>query len=112
MQRPMVVVYRVSQISFWIAKLLVKVAHVAIVNLLAGREIVPELLQDAMRPERIANELRTLLDDPNARAKQLQGLADVRASLGQPGASARAAEEVLGLLASPDVDAATKRAPP
>ncbi|MBS2029659.1 MAG: lipid-A-disaccharide synthase [Deltaproteobacteria bacterium] len=110
MQRPMVVVYRVSQISFWIAKLLVKVAHVAIVNLLAGKEIVPELLQADMQPERIAGELRRLLDDPVARSKQLQGLAEVRTSLGQPGASARAADEVLGLLTPTGVEAPTNRA--
>lgn len=99
MERPLVVVYRVSQLTYWIARLLVKVAHVAIVNLLAGREVVPELIQGAMRPARIAAELQRLLDDPAARAQQLRDLAEVRQKLGAPGAASRAADEVLALLA-------------
>jgi lipid-A-disaccharide synthase len=98
MGRPLVVVYRVSAITYWIARALVNVAHVAIVNLLAGREVVPELIQHAMSPTRIAAEVRRLLDDPGARDKQLADLAEVRASLGSTGASARAAEEVLSML--------------
>lgn len=98
MQRPLVVVYRVSALTYWIARLLVKVAHVAIVNLLAGREIVPELIQGAMKPARIALEVQRLLDDPAARAQQLEALAAVRAQLGEPGAAARAADEVLALV--------------
>jgi len=98
MQRPMVVVYRVSRITYFIAKRLVRVAHVALVNLLAGRRIVPELIQGAMRPARIAEEVQRLLDDPAARGLQLAELAQVRAGLGDPGASGRAADQVLALL--------------
>jgi lipid-A-disaccharide synthase len=98
MQRPMVVVYRASTLTYWIARMLVKVAHVALVNLLAGREVVPELIQGAMQPARIAKEIAALLDDPAVRDRQLAGLAEVRAGLGAPGASARAAAEVLELL--------------
>jgi lipid-A-disaccharide synthase len=98
MQRPLVVVYRVSQLTYWIARLLVRVAHVAIVNLLAGREVVPELIQGAMRPERIVVEVQRLLGDPAARDQRLRDLAEVRAQLGDSPASARAADEVVRLL--------------
>jgi lipid-A-disaccharide synthase len=98
MGKPLVVVYRVSRVTWWIARLLVRVAHVALVNLLAGREIVPELLQDAMKPARIAAEVRRLFDDEQARAQMLAALEGVRATLGPAGASQRAAEEVDALM--------------
>jgi lipid-A-disaccharide synthase len=94
MLRPMVVVYRLSWLSWVVGRLLVKVAHVALVNLLAGRRLVPELLQGDARGERMANEIDRLLDDPAARDAQLAGLREVRASLGAPGAPRRVAEEI------------------
>jgi lipid-A-disaccharide synthase len=97
MLRPLVVVYRVAPLTYFIAKRMVKVAHVAIVNLLAGRLVVPELIQGAMTPARIVAEVRKLLDDPELRARQLADLSAVRSGLGEPGASARAAEAVLAL---------------
>lgn len=100
MLRPLVVVYRVAPLTYLVARLLVKVAHVAIVNLLAGRRIVPELIQGAMTPKRIVAEVRRLLDDPTARATQLRDLAAVREGLGAKGASARAAEAVLEVWAA------------
>jgi lipid-A-disaccharide synthase len=98
MLRPMVVVYRVSWLSALVARLLVKIAHVALVNLLAGRRLVPELLQGEARGERMAGELERLLGDPAAREAQLAGLREVRASLGEPGAPGRVAEEVARFL--------------
>jgi lipid-A-disaccharide synthase len=64
------------------------------VNLLAGRRLVPELLQGEARAERMAGELERLLGDPAAREAQLAGLREVRASLGEPGAPRRVAEEI------------------
>jgi lipid-A-disaccharide synthase len=98
MLRPMVVVYRLSWLSWIIGRLLVKVAHVALVNLLAGRRIVPELLQGEARGERMALELDRLLGDPVAREAQLAGLREVRASLGEPGAPRRVADEIARYL--------------
>ena len=99
MRRPMVVVYRMAWLSYLLAKLLVRVAHFALVNVLAGRRLVPELLQREASPERMAEEVERLLGDPVAREAQLQGLDEVRGSLGSPGAARRVAEEIVGVLA-------------
>lgn len=97
MLRPMVVVYRVSALSWLIGRLLVRVAHVALVNLLAGRRLVPELLQSALTPSSVVSEVKRLWSGP-ARDEVLEGLTQVRQSLGPKGAAERAAEEVLSLV--------------
>ncbi len=98
MQRPLVVVYKVSWLTGLIGRLLLKVAHVALVNLLAKRRLVPELLQGEMTPARIVAEVRRLWRPGPDRDEVIRGLAQVRQTLGPPGAAARAAEEVLALL--------------
>lgn len=98
MLRPMVVVYRVAALTYWIARALVNVAHVSLVNLLAGRRVVPELLQHDFTAERTATEIERLLNEPAAREAQLEGLRAIRATLGEPGAAERAAEELQRLL--------------
>jgi lipid-A-disaccharide synthase len=94
MLRPMVVVYKLSWLTYLVGRLVVRIAHFALVNILAGRRIVPELLQRDASPERMADEVERLLGDRAAREEQLQGLREVRASLGEPGAARRVAEEV------------------
>jgi lipid-A-disaccharide synthase len=98
MQRPLVVVYRVSLITYLVGRLMLKVAHVSLVNLLAGRRLVPELLQGEMTPERIASEVRRVWEPGPPREEMLRGLEEVRGRLGGPGAAERAAEAVLELL--------------
>ncbi|MFP2961316.1 lipid-A-disaccharide synthase [Myxococcus sp. 1LA] len=98
MQRPLVVVYRVSLITYWVGRLMLKVAFVSLINLLAGRRVVPELLQEEMTPERIAEEVRRVWIPGAPREEMLQGLAEMRGRLGETGAAARAAESVLELL--------------
>lgn len=98
MQRPLVVVYRVSFLTYLIGRMLLKVAHVALVNLLAGRRVVPELLQGEMTPERIAGEIRQVWQAGKPRDEMLAGLAHMRQTLGEGGAAGRAAEAVLELL--------------
>ncbi len=100
MLRPMVVVYRFSWLTYLVAKVLVRVAHFALVNILAGRRLVPELLQGEASPRRMAGEIERLLGDPEARNAQLAGLAEVRASLGAPGAPRRVAEELAAMLST------------
>ncbi|WIG98194.1 lipid-A-disaccharide synthase [Myxococcus sp. SDU36] len=98
MQRPLVVVYRVSLITYWVGRLMLKVAFVSLINLLAGRRVVPELLQGEMTPERIAEEVRRVWIPGAPREEMLQGLAQMRGRLGETGAATRAAETVLELL--------------
>ncbi len=99
MRRPMVVVYKMSWLSYFLARLLVRVAHFALVNVLAGRRLVPELLQREASPERMAGEVERLLSDPAARQAQLGGLDEVRGALGGPGAARRVADEIAGVIA-------------
>lgn len=92
---PMVVVYRTSWLTYTLAKSLVHVRDFALVNLIAGRRVVPELLQGEVTGPRIADELRTLLNERTRRSVMLSALAEVRQRLGEPGASDRAARRVL-----------------
>lgn len=89
---PMVVGYRLQPVSYALAKILVTVPNVALVNLIVGRTVVPELLQKAWRPERLAAVSSEILN--NRAAHQKVGLADARALLGSPGASRQAAEAI------------------
>jgi len=98
MLRPMVVVYRLAWLSYLVGRLLVRIAHFSLVNILAGRSLVPELLQREASPERMASEVETLLGDAAARDAQVEGLRAVRASLGEPGAPRRVAEEVAAAM--------------
>lgn len=98
MLRPMVVVYKLSWLTYLVARLLVRLTAFGLVNLLAGRTVVPELLQRQASPERMADEIERLLGDGEAREAQLAGLREVRASLGEPGAPRRVAEEVTRMV--------------
>ena len=94
----MVVVYRVSPTTYRIGRRLVKVDTFGMVNLIAGRRLVPELIQDACTPEAIAREAVSMLKDAD-RAREIRaGLAEVRGRLGGPGASRRAAEAILKVM--------------
>ena len=92
---PMVVVYRVGPLTYTLGKPLVHVDTYAMVNLIAGTRVVPELIQDAFTPEAAAGEALRVLTDPAHAAKVKSDLAAVRARLGSVGASRRAAEAVI-----------------
>jgi lipid-A-disaccharide synthase len=92
---PMVLLYKTTWPTYWIARLLVMVKWIGLVNLVAGRSIVPELIQDEATAERLCQEVRRLLTDQCAYHDMKDGLRQVRESLGEPGASRRAAEVVL-----------------
>jgi lipid-A-disaccharide synthase len=92
---PMVVVYRLSSIEYRLGKPFVAVSMYAMVNLIAGERIVPELIQDAFTPDAVAAEAVSMLTDAGRAAHIRSGLARVRARLGGPGASGRAAEAIL-----------------
>ena len=103
-ERPMVVVYRVSPMSYRLGKRFLKVDTYAMPNLVAGRRIVPELIQDDFTPERLAQETVGLLTDTARHAQASEALRRVREQLGAPGASARAAEAILEVAASSRTD--------
>lgn len=92
---PMVVVYRVSRSTAVLGRLLVKIPYISWPNILAGKRIVPELLQEEASGEAIARETLRLLDDPARAGAMIEELARARAALGSPGALERAARLVI-----------------
>jgi lipid-A-disaccharide synthase len=95
---PMTVVYRVSPLTATLARPLLRTRFYAMVNLIAEKRIVPELVQDDFNPQNVAAETLRLLQDPNARNAVRAGLAEVRRRLGPPGAADRAADAMATLL--------------
>jgi lipid-A-disaccharide synthase len=92
--RPMVIVYRLSALTYAIGRRFVRVRTYGMVNLIAGRAVAPELIQDDLTPEAVAREVVSLLTDSDRAAAMRRDLADVCARLGGPGASGRAAAAV------------------
>ena len=95
---PMVVVYRVTPLTYQLGRRLVSVAAIGMVNLIAGERIVPELVQHELTPDAVAREAVSILTDRERAARIRAGLARVRAKLGGPGASRRAAEAILRVV--------------
>ena len=94
-QCPMVVVYRLSPLTYRLGRPFVQVDTFAMANLVAGRKIVPELIQDDFTPAAVADHALRILQNPAEANRMRRDLSDVRAKLGAPGASVRAAEAVL-----------------
>jgi lipid-A-disaccharide synthase len=95
---PMVMIYRLGRWTYLLAKLLVHLPYVSLVNLVLGRKVVPELLQSAASPEGIALEAEQILIDERGRDAMRTALGEVRGRLGESGASRRAALEIVQLL--------------
>lgn len=96
---PMVVVYRTSALTYAIARALVRLPRVSLVNIVAGEEVVPELLQGSLTAANLEHEAEAILSSPERAAAMRAGLARVASSLGPPGATERAAEAILAALA-------------
>ena len=94
---PMVVVYKLSPLTYAVGRRFVRVSTYAMANLIAGRKIVPELIQDRCTPEAVASEVIRYLRDPSQAARTRAALAEVRERLGPGGASVRAASSILDL---------------
>lgn len=95
---PMLIIYKVSPITYWLGKIMIKVNNIGLVNLIAGREIVPELVQSKASPENIADTALNMLNDASGLEMLRNELLGVRESLGGPGASERVAEIALSML--------------
>ena len=95
---PMVIAYRVSPISYWVGKIMVRVPHIGLVNLVAGEEIVPELIQGEVTPERIAEEALTILMAGQRRENMIKKLGEVKEKLGEGGASERTAGMAIEMI--------------
>jgi len=95
---PMVVVYRVNLVSYLVGRMLVQVDDIALPNLVAGRRVVPELIQGDCTGDRIAGELLRYLDQPEEAARVRDELSGIRERLGGPGVFDRAAAEILAEL--------------
>ncbi len=96
--KPMVIVYKVSLLTYAIARLLVRVKHIGLANIMAGRRIIPELIQYDATPEKIAVEAGRFFQDADYYERTVKELNIVRQMLGPPGASERVAREVAGML--------------
>lgn len=96
--KPMVIVYQVSPLSYWIGKAMVQVDWVGLVNIIAGKKVVPELLQEEARGERIAAEALRVLDEETYRQEMVEELAEVRKKLGTAGAAERVARMALEMI--------------
>lgn len=95
---PMVIMYRVSPLTYFIGKRFIDVDHVGLVNIVAGKRIVPELIQDEVTPGKIADAVTSMLTDKAYYMRICEDLTEVKMRLGEPGASRRAALVVRELL--------------
>lgn len=94
---PMVVVYRTSWLSYILGRLLIRIKNIGLVNIVAGKTIVPELIQHQVEARRLANTAARFLVDQNLGAEIRSALSQVKQKLGTPGASARVAKTILAV---------------
>jgi lipid-A-disaccharide synthase len=98
---PMIVVYRVSHLTAFFARFMVNVPFYSMVNLLAGREVVNELIQSHFTPQKLTTQVEYLLDHREAREGMVSALRALRIHLGSGGAIERAAETIVSMMSSP-----------
>lgn len=99
LEAPMIIVYRVSFLSYWIGRMVIPIPFIGLVNWVAGERVVPELIQDALTPDRLAQEALDLLEHDDKRKDIQTKLRSVREKLGQGSASektGRIAMEMIG----------------
>ena len=95
---PYCLVYRVAPLTYFLAKLLVKIEFIGLVNIIAGERVVEELVQSDASPEKVAGQLKRLIESPELASKMQERLAGVAAMLGEPGVEKRAAARVADWL--------------
>lgn len=99
LKKPMVIVYKTSWVTYAIAKIFIKIPNIGLANIVAGRKIVPELIQNNATPVKIAAEMEKLLSDPKEFQRVQKELSKIHNWLGDPGASRRAAKIILKEIA-------------
>ena len=100
---PFAIVYKLNALTYQVARRIVKVPHFGLANVVAGREVAPELLQEEVNAVRLGRELARLLEPETARRVRTE-LGEVRGHLGEPGAAGRVAEDLLGKLGGAVID--------
>ncbi len=95
---PMVILYRVSPLTYSIGRMMAQVGHIGLVNLVAGGTVAPELIQDDASPQRVVEEALSILTDGTRTTSMKTALAKVREKLGTPGASVRTARLALEMM--------------
>ena len=98
---PMVIIYKVHPITYWIGRRLAHITHFGLVNIVAGEGVVTELLNEQVTPERIAAEALSVLKDPEKEREVKERLQQVRESLGSPGVVARIASSMADAMNLP-----------
>jgi lipid-A-disaccharide synthase len=96
--KPMIIIYKLSLPTYWVGRAMIRVSHIGLVNLVAGKGIAPELIQKDVNPERITEEALRILRDPTLRQQMIESMVQMRRNLGEPGASERAARIVTSML--------------
>jgi lipid-A-disaccharide synthase len=106
---PTVVVYRVSALSYWAGRALIRVPFIGLANLIAGRQVMPELIQKEASADRIARTVEEIVFSPETLEQMRRGLSRIRLRMGQPGASGRVADIAMEMLGEPPRREAGKR---
>ena len=95
---PMVVVYKVSPLSYWVGRAFIHVDHISLVNIIAGKTVVPELIQGEAQANRMAVEVIDILSRKSRKLRMHEELSQIRDRLGEPGAAAKTAALAMSLL--------------
>jgi len=98
MGAPMIVVYRVSPLTYLLGKMLIKIKNIGMVNIIAGKTVVPELIQKDVTPEKITSAVVQILENPSKQEEIKKELSSLKEKIGNPGASFRAAQIIMSLL--------------
>ena len=98
---PTVIVYRVSALSYWAGRTLIRVPFIGLANLIAGRQVMPELIQKEANADRIARAVEQIVFSPETLERMRRELSRIRLRMGRPGASARVADIAMNLLGAP-----------
>ena len=96
--KPMVIMYKTTPFTYWLGKMLIKLPYIGLVNVVAGKKVIEEFIQDQATPQNITTAVQKILSSPEAYGRLTNDLAAIKASLGAPGASLRAAQIIQAEL--------------